>query len=1528
MRIPWSRLSWMAVVGMVATSQGCAGERDPISRVQPAALPKSFFVGNKLNDPSDDPEFYSRSILVQVDYGTAGNGLFSAGYNTVNRIRWTIEENYLLGRLAYERIEGTDGAGKPKDAVSDPALRKNNDGEVVYKFPILSHFDIRRSYNPTTGEEQNIVEENTVDRPWYDREYVRVDWTKNESTASYKFDLLSMLNLFGVEYSPVAYTASNPNFDEAPVFDIPNGYLDATAKVYARPRVLERYGIPACWVPNLIAGGTEPIESCNEHQLTVRHAFKRVVPTDYEATHWDGQRFETYGAFTVGTMDTELGTFDKEYGLRDSGRYRGIQRYNIWKRSHAYRDPEKMEGPTSCFVDADCASVSPASRCDTYRQKNICTLPYTQRETKPVVFHYTQGGDPEYFDGTRDSIIQWDAALRLAVAAARDAECTSYGLTEGCGNAPVHGNFSAEEDLAYLVGEVTMCRLGLANGGKDCEAFAEQIALDRGYSEEVIALAQEKPMAILCHSPVEKGDDPLCGPEKTIARMGDLRFNLINAVPHPEINGPWGIMTDANDPETGEKIAANVTSYVSINSSFAANVVDKLRYIAGELDTQDVTDGAYIAKYREAVEAASRGAATPTFTSKEVNQRIAAVVGADTANADTLLREAKTLRTQQPQLVRELLQKVDARTEDLKATAGVPSINAALFESRRQMAKNTPLEAAVVTPAMMQLGGVLGSTSQEDLERASVFRTLNPELLRELRQKKELVFAQRGLCEMNAESPTPLGFLGLRGVLEQKFGAFNPNDPPQVQLERAERMKAYVRHKAHSSVMAHELGHSFGLRHNFVSSTDALNFRPQYWQLRTANGTVTEECTDKTDDGGSCVGPRWFDPVTADETNNLLNMWAQSSVMEYAGELTQDFLMLGRYDFGAARMFYGDTVGVLRSGAEFGRNTEKGRVFRQHGTDFGGLLGITPRDSKGPFHYSQLQSRLQLIRNCKAVDPNAFKPAYWDEARDGVWSPLLDGHLVTVGGKTTRCEEPPLDFVPYTSMAKDSETFSFKSTPAMYDGSRVRWTHGFASDNWADLGNVSVYRHDNGADLYEQLNFWISTQELNHIFTSYRRGSRAFSIRGVFNGNLVRYHEKMRDAAKALGLYATIARDTTVNFGPVLGPNPQAALAAIMQAFPANAVASAIAFDHFTHVFARPQPGPHSEEGVGAGTPYAVQRSCEDTGFGKCSLTSLLVPNGVTGNTVGYGTFELGGRPVNNDLASTEGRDYNSEYFVQAGSYYEKAFTAMLMSESTDNFVSSSRGDFVDPRYRAVSLADVFPDGYRRWLANNLTGDDFIKGVRARIGTDKTAQLGWTSWWPSEGPRSCFPDGTANYCFTPGTPAPNDPAGLSVVDPQVGWEQQRFAYIFSLLYVLENQRTNWLSQMQLWEQGIDGPPDFENRIEFHAPNGKTYIAKSFGTEMIFGKTVQRGVAARVLEYANELLQAAYEVDPILATNGATIGYRAKVDEHNMPILKTGTQCAESIECTRLEAYESLPGIMREALGRFGFMPIQGLKGVY
>ena len=51
------------------------------------------------------------------------------------------------------------------EAAGKGAGKATNDGVIVCVFRIQSHFDIKRSYNSTTGEQMNVVEENGSDRP-------------------------------------------------------------------------------------------------------------------------------------------------------------------------------------------------------------------------------------------------------------------------------------------------------------------------------------------------------------------------------------------------------------------------------------------------------------------------------------------------------------------------------------------------------------------------------------------------------------------------------------------------------------------------------------------------------------------------------------------------------------------------------------------------------------------------------------------------------------------------------------------------------------------------------------------------------------------------------------------------------------------------------------------------------------------------------------------------------------------------------------------------------------------------------------------------------------------------------------------------------------------------------------------------------------------------------------------------------------------------------------------------------------------
>ena len=200
----------LGLLALLALATGaCARERAAINRVQANALAKSFFVGPDLQSTADDPEFYKRGTVIDVVYGAAQDGLFTSSYGEpLSRIRWEITEDSLNARLSYERISGTDDKGNAYSGVQPKA---SNDGQIIASYKILSHFDIQKDYNPSTGETLNIVDENTTDRVWNERAYFRVDWSKNLVSTAYDYDVLALLGAVGgVRYEPFAYPVLDP----------------------------------------------------------------------------------------------------------------------------------------------------------------------------------------------------------------------------------------------------------------------------------------------------------------------------------------------------------------------------------------------------------------------------------------------------------------------------------------------------------------------------------------------------------------------------------------------------------------------------------------------------------------------------------------------------------------------------------------------------------------------------------------------------------------------------------------------------------------------------------------------------------------------------------------------------------------------------------------------------------------------------------------------------------------------------------------------------------------------------------------------------------------------------------------------------------------------------------------------------------------------------------------------------------------------------------------------------------------------
>jgi hypothetical protein len=1623
---------------LAALTAGCVEERDPINRVQPLALKKSQFVGELLQDPKDDPEFWTQASVVDVGFGAAQDGLFTSTYaQPMSRIRWQITEDLLIGRLAYERIPGTDGKGVGKSV---------NDGVIVCAFRIQSHFDIQRSYNPTTGEEMNVVEENGFDRPWFQREFFRVDWSRNLNTDSYDFDTLSMLGIYGgVQYESMAFDITDPEDPNAPFFTEDGSYFDITNKAFARPQMIDLsylgWGIdqfPACYLDADFSGGGAPTASCNPVELTLRFSFRKVVDNDFEPANIDGNRFQAYGIFYG-----ERSGYARNYGMTDDKNYRMANRYNIWQRSHYYADPDKMTGEVRCYVPKkDCADGScvgtpfgsdpnrddnkdgsvdecakvdeklgvKGSRCDIFKQK--CTLPFQARQAKPVAWYYADGGSPAYFQATEDATHEWDVAMRGAVQAAKYAECAGGSLDAEVRDAckkkyPIWaGQMDDNLDVIQIAREVDDCRHGLTHKelGRDeakCAALADEQAKARGLAADdpIVAVAKMPEMVVLCHSPVEAGDPALCGPasqrlpanltstachiadkvgdratqaqcKKALhVRRGDLRYHQVNSMVEPQTPSPWGIMVDSNDPLTGETIAASINVWTHVNDLWSQGVVDMARYIAGELPTSSITEGKYIQDWSQAATAASQNGGAPQMTAQELARH------RHDGKAMTP-EQVEQWKAEHPGF-EQTARAIDEKVRGVRASSEAPSAHSAKYMARAQSAAGTELEASLMTPAVQQMMGVAGLPMSPSLmAKVSPLQGGNPAFQRQIRQMKENALAARGTCIMEM-AEAPLSLAGLATVLQEKFGKFDTQpaetqvdkkDPEyaskvaairETQQARAEQMRSFVARRAQYNVIMHEMGHSIGLRHNFVSSSDSYNYRPQYWQLRTKNGAVTTPCKDLATDGSKCVGPRYFDPVTPEESSNLIHMFMQSSVMDYAGETTQDFLGLGAYDFAAARMFYGDVVAVYDDSKNWGPASNRGKGVLRKMDDFGGLLGIQYDFGNSGIHYTDLQKNYAMISDCQPIDPKVYQPTRWDEALDGKFHNVLDGLMVPVDGQYKKCRTTPVDYVQWNRLRMPTTAEAgqyYRGGPAVHQvesTKRLRVPYGFATDNWADLGNVSVYRHDNGADPYEIFNFLMTQPEVNHIFDNYRRGRHSFSVRGAAGRQLGRYYEKLRDGAKGLGLLRNIYEDV----GAQTGTQPEEFWKVIIGVYyPENAVASSMAFDFFAHVLARPQAGGHYVDKDG------VLRSTELDQQNPKNPISLTVPNGATGQMQ---NVAWGGAPVENGLATNQG-DFNSQFTLNAGSYYSKMYTSMLLTESVDNFISASLDDFTDARYRAVSMADLFPDGYRRMLANNLTGDDHIKGARVAVdaqgvplvqkGTNfPTQAIGWTTWYGSE-PVSCYPSDKSTVCTADaaqdtGVFGAKNVATSAAIDPQVGWEQQKFLIAWTLMFLPENQQQKWLDMMRIWDLGSDADPEISPRIEFHNPTGHTYVARTFGKETLFGKTVQKGIAARVLEYANELLQQAYVTKPGPDTDGdgkpdwheavlnpttgmAQVKYDEFLKDAEGNDLKncnandnSGCTCASNRACMKLQKYVQVPFYLRQALATYKLHNPKG-KGLW
>ncbi|MCK6545664.1 zinc-dependent metalloprotease [Myxococcota bacterium] len=543
----------------------CGPRADDINQVQPGYVKKAIF--------QQDSEWYYRRTVAKSEttnqYVIEGHGDIG-----LDRVKWRVEEKLLIAYKPYEAIPGTQNA--------EYEGKTDFEGTVLAEFPIVSHFDIKRNYDPTTGQESNIIGENTSDRPWYERDYMRVDFATNLIDRSWDADNSGY-------WIPVSWLSSSTYWtdqDTRPTDEFAsrftNDYIEITHNALLG---MDIYMCAAFTGYSWTAFG-----QCGFGEAKVRHSFKRIkeksdyIPRDYPDSYVrkDGDGKTIYDPITgevvrepiynrFGIFRTETPTYDRGYGTTESGRLFRALIFNIWER---HTDDQGNE------------------------------LPMSQRKPKPIIY-YLNADYPE----------RW---RRVAAEVAAEYDRVYRGMVVdivGEANTPEHMFEIRDNDCsaANVKSFVTLnpqytpaIERAVCKDGDSCDNPLDKIAFGN--------------LTTVCTSLEAATRDPETGvPAFDWQRIGDARYNMLVWLNNPQFS-PWaGYGPMHSDARTGESVGATAFIRGFYYETTAAEVVDYIELMNDEKSVEDIIYGQDIRKmsvenvrrYRQLVNAKP----SPTFTS-------------------------------------------------------------------------------------------------------------------------------------------------------------------------------------------------------------------------------------------------------------------------------------------------------------------------------------------------------------------------------------------------------------------------------------------------------------------------------------------------------------------------------------------------------------------------------------------------------------------------------------------------------------------------------------------------------------------------------------------------------------------------------------------------------------------------------------------------------------------------------------------------------------------------------------------------
>ncbi len=889
-----ARLIAILLLGMVGLA-GCGKEQPPVDRVGTNAVSKAFF---------QDSSWYFGRTVIDVDYEGGQLGTFpgdaaldfqGSDLASIPRVRWVIEEKTLYAFRDYELIEG-----------ANPDMPEPGEflGQPVAAFEIEKHFDIRRAYTDNTGEELNILEENDTDRPWYEREFMRVNWATNILPGYYGqvAELNAILGAFARQPAELFIQAGSdfpeswrPRFHFMPCDGIDDDSEACTEQdrawaadydadeLYAFDFVTQEILTPEKVVDpltretvNWCLSNYVDAPSCTSTAIYIRNSFLRVSDErQYEPVNWVDSRFERAGYFRLErpTIDRSTDPDDPAYFETDFLNY-NINRHNIW---YAWRD-EAGE-----------------------------PIPFAERTVRPILFYTTPELPAHLVEPSFEVVGRWDEVFMQTVRTLQDrapavypevacqtddpdgyCACVTDPDTGAVLSSTCPGRYDPFETPAQAeargVENPYDCWVEVPEGAQPDLNRAD---LSDAHFEGWFGARQTGDECVVqlrintCNkaSIAENG-----GSVEGLAceERGDSRFKFLSYVDQPG-TGFLGIATLRGDPVTGEILVGDANIGGPALDSYRTTALQMYDLINGDLTDEEFLTGEDVRAYLENLDRVQLPARPRIDFNVALKHGSASPV--DIGSVDRRMND------------------FSARAQTLAGPAGRSNT----FIDRAVELRGSDIEYRLMESfETLMLAGIdvvpdgYGPADIDDaiLDRVSPIRVPVHEQLRSFIEQENTISSHNVLMPNEFVDNSVLSF-----VNEHKGW-------PRARVEIGLNQLLYF----HTQL--HELGHCLGLRHDFGASADTGNYDDQYYQIDQRFPLPDPAAYDQDGIAGLSPPEQVAFEVDLDEARRKrelagIDTHMDSSVMEYNAQwYGRTDVAAGRYDVAAVSFGYGDLVEV------------------------------------------------------------------------------------------------------------------------------------------------------------------------------------------------------------------------------------------------------------------------------------------------------------------------------------------------------------------------------------------------------------------------------------------------------------------------------------------------------------------------------------------------------------------------------------------------------------------------------------------